>query len=287
MSTWSLSRTDTHCHRLQFDLSTGDFWVLLASDLHWDNAHCRLDLLKRHFDQAKERNAAICLFGDTFCAMQGKWDPRSSRDALRPEHHTGSYLDALVSTGAKWFKPYAKQIALISPGNHETAILKRHHVDLTQRLAQELSREGSTVEVGNYWGFLAASGLVEKKNYCLCRIHYHHGYGGGGEITRGLIDHSRTRSMYDADVYISGHIHRRNMDENILTRINHCGKIDRQTQYFLRSSTYKEEVDGWHAEKGRAARPIGAWWLRFYRVWNKDSKKKCRGQMRWQAIPTD
>jgi len=280
---WTLTRTDSHVHRLSFDVRTNEFWILLATDLHWDNAHCRLDLLKRHMDQAKERNAPVFLFGDTFCAMQGKYDPRASRDALREEHHSGSYLDQLVYTGASWFKPYAANIALISPGNHETAILKRHQVDLTQRLAHELNREGNQVEVGKYWGYIQATGKIGTKDAESCRIHYHHGYGGGGEVTRGMIDHSRTRGMYDADVFVSGHIHRRNMDENIQTRLNHHGKIVRTTQYFLRSSTYKEEVDGWHAEKGRASRPLGAWWLRFYRTWGS----KTDAQLNWQPVPTD
>lgn len=58
-------------------------WILLTSDWHFDNAHCDLTLLKRDFDEAKRRNAPIMAFGDLFCLMQGRYDPRRSRSGMR------------------------------------------------------------------------------------------------------------------------------------------------------------------------------------------------------------
>lgn len=261
--TWSVKECDRQVHRIKFDniRSGWEGWVLLQTDEHWDNAHCDLKLLERHHKEAAERNAPIIKVGDVFCAMQGKWDKRADQEQLRDEHRGNCYLDKLVNTSVDWYEPYAKNIALITPGNHEGSIKMRHQTDLTERLAEGLrQRTGAPVNVGGYWGFVrfefAASKSLGKT------LNYHHGYGGGGEITRGLIDNSRTRGQYDADIYISGHIHRRNMDENIMTRLSN-NTIVRTEQIFLRSGTYKREYDGWHAEKGRSARPIGAWWLRF------------------------
>jgi UDP-2,3-diacylglucosamine pyrophosphatase LpxH len=53
--------------------------VLLISDIHWDNPKCKRDLLKRHLDQAVEQGADILFNGDTFCLMQGAYDPRKSK----------------------------------------------------------------------------------------------------------------------------------------------------------------------------------------------------------------
>lgn len=64
-----------------------------------------------------------------------------------------------------------------------------------------------------------------------------------------------------ADVFISGHIHRRNLDENVVYSLNNVGTVVPRQQLFLRSSTYKVEDDGYHAEKGRGPRPLGGWWL--------------------------
>ena len=285
---WTIQPTDTNAWRLDLGMpgSGTSRRILLLSDIHWDNAHCELGMLKETLEEAKKENCPIFSFGDLFCAMQGKWDPRSSQDALREEHRGGNYLDLLVGTAFDWFKPYAAQLALISPGNHETAILKRHQVDLTQQLVTLLRREGSPAIAGTYWGFVVAQCLLGGRHSDNVKLHYHHGYGGGGEVTRGLIDHSRTRGMYDADVFVSGHIHRRNVEENILTRVTARGKIHQQTQLFLRCSAWKDESNsGWHVEKGRAARPIGGWWLELTTI-KKHTVRSNSYSVTIRALPT-
>ena len=92
--TYSISNTP---HRQRF---------LLLSDLHWDNPLCDRALLKKHLEQAKAAEAPILVFGDLFCAMQGKYDPRSSKASLRPEHQVPNYLDALVDTAVDFFDFY-------------------------------------------------------------------------------------------------------------------------------------------------------------------------------------
>jgi hypothetical protein len=61
-------------------------WVLLRSDVHHDNPKCNQALEKQHLDEAAEYDAPIIDNGDLFCAMQGKWDKRADKAALRPEH---------------------------------------------------------------------------------------------------------------------------------------------------------------------------------------------------------
>lgn len=263
--TWTIRRTDKNCHivSLKNEKKTVPRKALLLADIHWDNAHCDLHKFKKDMDEALKCGAPIFIFGDFFCAMQGKWDPRSSQDALRPEHRGGNYLDLLIESAAKWLEPYKKNLALISPGNHETAIQKRHETNLTERLITLLRHSGSSVEIGSYWGFVKFCVNWHNKTIGTIDLHYSHGYGGGGEVTRGLIDWSRTRGQYIADVYVAGHIHRRNMDENIITTVSSAGKSHQVKQLFLRCGTYKDEhqPNGWHVEKGRAGRPLGGWWL--------------------------
>jgi hypothetical protein len=286
MPKWTIERTDSHAHRISFDLTNKTekpFRVLLAPDVHWDSKQCDLKLFKSHLDEAKAEDAAVMLPGDFFDAMQGKWDRRASFDSFREEHRYGNYLDRLVDTAADWLKPYAPQIAIISYGNHETSILKHHQVDLAQRLASKLREYGSNVEVGNYWGFVSFSGKLHGGTTGQATLHYHHGYGGGGEVTRGNIDHSRTRSQYWADIFISGHIHRRNEDENIMGTLSSQGKVTFRRQLFLRASTYKREIDGYHSEKGRGPRPVGGWWVEFFKI----RKPKTRQyELQWDSQKT-
>jgi hypothetical protein len=117
---------------------------------------------------------------------------------------------------------------------------------------------------GGYWGYVRFR-IIYANRPIIKDLFWHHGYGGGGEVTRGLMDNSRTRGQYLADIYCSGHIHRLNVDENSLTTLNQQGDIQVREQIFLRSSTYKDETedDLYHTSRGRAARPLGGWWLNF------------------------
>jgi hypothetical protein len=266
-SGWTIELRGEMVHHLALPpASAGDSerWVLVMADEHFDNAKSDIELIKRHHQEAVERNAPILKFGDVFCAMQGKWDPRADQSQLRPELRGNNYLDRLVDYAEAVYSPFANNIALVAPGNHETSIGKRHQTDLTQRFVDRLRRAGSPALVGGYAGFVRI-GLSNSTSRRSFDLFYHHGYGGGGEVTRGMIDNNRTRGQYDADIYVSGHIHRRNTDENIITSLNNKMTIERKQQWFVRCGTYKAEEgpNGWHVETGKAARPQGGWWIRF------------------------
>ncbi len=271
---WQVSRTERNSYKV---LHTASRWgdtlsALLITDVHWDSKDCRRDLLKADMERAKELGSPVFIFGDLFDVMEGKYDPRRHKDQIRPELSRGDYLDAVVDQSVKWFAPYARNIALVSPGNHEQSIRDRLETDLIQRFVDGLRANGATTIRGGYWGFVTfLTRITGMKAACSKVLHYHHGYGGGGEVTRGMIDNNRTRGQYDADVFVSGHIHRRNDDENVIVRCGPTGRIRKQLQVFLRSGTYKDEMlspahheeqDSWHISKGRAARPVGGWWLK-------------------------
>lgn len=272
---WTVSRLDPQVAEILFEVPPSEkVSVLLMADEHADNAHSDLALLRKHHDEAREMNAPILKFGDTFCAMEGKWDRRKSEAALRPEMRGGNYFDKLVSWHTGLYMPYAKNIAVISDGNHETSILQHHQTDLVERLVHNLRSVGSPALHLPFTGFVRFAFDLGNRHRASTVLHYHHGYGGGGEVTRGLIDQSRTRGQYDADIYVTGHIHRRNADENVMIGINQSGRVVQRNQVFLRAGTYKREErggTGYHIEKGRAARPQGGWWLEMTPVRTKGS----------------
>lgn len=269
-SWWKIRRTDANAYRLDLELAsfTRSRRILLLSDIHWDNSYCRLDLLKRCLDSAKAECSPVIVAGDFFCAMQGQWDKRKSKEALRPEHRDGvSYLDALVDTAAEWLEPYAANMAILAQGNHETSIKRHHEVDLLQRLSQELRRMGSPVECAPYWGFVVLAAKFIGKQTDSKSLLWHHGWGGGGEASRGVTQWQQLRTQYAADVYLTGHIHRRVSDENVQTSVTARGLIAQSNQIFLRASCWKDESRcGWGNERGMASRPIGGWWLEIDRI---------------------
>ena len=245
-------------------------WFLLSGDRHWDNPKSDHDLQKDHLDEAVKRNAGVIDIGDLFCAMQGKYDKRSSKSDVRPEHQCDSYLDALVGTAADFFAPWADRLIVLGVGNHEEAIRKRHETHLTERLVSILNdRTGSSVVCGGYGGWVRfifdwGSGPTSGIN-----MNYSQGYGGGGPVTKGTIQTNR-RAVYlpDAHLVVSGHIHERWTLDLERVRITSAGKIFMDTQTHVVVPTYKEEYGdgygGWHVERGAPPKPIGAAWLRFY-----------------------
>lgn len=242
-------------------------WFLLRSDAHHDNRHCDQELERRHLGEAKDRGAGILDFGDLYCAMQGKWDKRSDVTQARPELQVGHYLDALVGYCAADYEPYAENWVLMSPGNHETAIFDRHQTNLTERLAERLRAKGSPVQVGTYQGwvrFMLTSASGERSSV---KLRYTHGYAGGGQVTKDLIQANRQAVYTDADILVSGHTHdawhvpiRREV-------LMDSGRPILKDIDCIKCGGYKDEYspgNGWAVQKGHAPKPLGAYWLRFY-----------------------
>lgn len=252
-------------------------WVLRTSDRHHDNLHCDQAMELRHLKEARERNAIIVDSGDLFCAMQGKWDRRSDQDAVREEHRGNNYLDKLVSTAADFYAPYADLFAMMSPGNHETSIRKHHETDLTDRLIERLNACGGNIQKGSYSGFIRwrfFTGDKDKrhdrytKGFSRTVVEkYHHGYGGGGPVTRGVIQNNREGSNYVADIYSMGHTHDANIDYRRVKGLSKCGRILTTDRLHVRIPSYKDEHttgDGWANERGGAPKMQGAVWYRFF-----------------------
>jgi hypothetical protein len=245
--------------------------VLLISDIHWDNPHCNRDLLKKHLDQALEISADILFNGDTFCLMQGAYDPRKSKNDIRPEHNKTNYLDAVVNDAIDWFSPYAHLIKVVGYGNHETNILKRAETDVIDRFVFGLnSKNGTSVEVGGYGGWIVYQfqrGL--NAGMAAYKIKYMHGFGGGGPVTRGVIQFNRMSTFVEgADMVWMGHVHEDHELTYTIESLNNHNKVKLKDILMVRTPTYKEEYQGgkggWHVERGSAPKALGGRWLEIH-----------------------
>jgi UDP-2,3-diacylglucosamine pyrophosphatase LpxH len=259
-----IERIERNIHRVNCGKSQQ---FLLLSDLHWDNPKCDRALLTRHLKQAQEKGAKILINGDFFCMMQGKYDPRRSKKDILPEHNKANYIDAVIEDAVDWFKPYAKDILLIGYGNHETAIIKNIETDPLQRFADLLNMTcGTSVQVGGYGGVVDFK-ITDAGNRTHVAMKYYHGTGGGGAVTKGVIQDQRMIAMMEGyDVIWMGHVHEMYHHVNMVEAYDsHQKKIKLKEVHQVRTGAYKEEYGdgygGYHIEKGRPPKPMGGYWM--------------------------
>ena len=257
-------------------------WFLLSSDRHHDNAHTDHGLELKHLEMARERGAGIIDAGDLFCAMQGKWDKRADKTALRDEYQNGDYLDALVNHAVDFYAPYADLFVVVGRGNHEQSIRKKHETDLTERFCQGLTtKTGHHVHAGGYGGWV---------NFCIkrhgehkrFRLKFFHGSGGGGMMSHGTLATRRMASwLPDADIIMTGHTHDTWQVTLARERLTESCEVVQDEQVHVKTGTYKEEYgdgyEGWHVERGAPPKPLGAWWLKFYCY-----KRNGKGTSEWR-----
>ena len=200
-----------HARNIHHIEVSGDrFKMAMLSDIHWDNPKCDWDLLKKHLNYCLENQMPIHLNGDTFCLMQGSYDPRKVKGNIRPEHNTPNYFDAVIETAVEFFAPYAHLMTVVGYGNHETSILRRQEIDQVQRFVDLMNfREKTNIQAGGYGGWLIIRQKKPNDNTSWStHIKYHHGIGNGGIVTRGALQMNRALTMFENyDVFTHGHTH--------------------------------------------------------------------------------
>lgn len=268
---WNVERSGPVCAkiRIQGDRNADwQQWFLITADRHLDNPHSDRALQKLHMDQAVERNAGILDFGDLFDAMQGKHDRRSNKSELMQKYKSAGYLNELVRGAAEFFRPYAQNIAVLSKGNHETGVQKHVEYDLIDGLIYDLSRDNPNIFQGGYRGWIKFQ--FEFGTYRASKNAYWiHGYGGGGPVTKDIIQVNR-KAVYlsNADYVFTGHTHDQWYFPIERVRLLESGREVQERQYHIKIPSYKDEFfnhgEGFHSETGKPPKPKGAWWMRFY-----------------------
>jgi predicted phosphodiesterase len=269
-------------HKYQGNLHKFDFEVnskeecnfFISSDWHWDNVKCNRELLKSHLDKAIEIGAFIVVTGDMLCLMQGKYDKRSSKSAVRPEHNATNYLDVVINDCANFLRPYAKNILLISEGNHETSVSERHETRVLERLVERVNTlEGTNIQLGNYTGYYKLSFNYKGSKKTL-NVGYSHG-NWGGVITKGTLSVMRYSAiMPDCELMFSGHTHDGWIMAQPRLRIgSQNNKVIVQNQMHVKTGTYKEEFaegKGWAVERIAVPKYLGGCFVRVTYNQHKD-----------------
>jgi len=248
---------------LDYQIYQKNRYFLFISDVHLDSVHCDRVKLKQHLDLALERNAIVFIFGDLLDLMQGKYDPRSNKADLNPKYNTARYIDEVIKDVVEFLTPYKSVVAFYSPGNHETSVEKRIEYGIVDKICYQLE-----MSQGNYSGYIYCRffAYLEESTKVPLIIGYHHGYGGGGPVTRDTIQTAR-RAVYlpDANICISGHTHDRWIVPITRNRISRYGEsIDQQ--WHIKTGTYQNspiDFNGYAIEKGLAPKSGAGIWMKY------------------------
>lgn len=254
-------------------------WIMLFSDQHFDSISCNRELLTEHLEEAKRRRAWVISVGDWFDAMQGRFDPRRSMDALRPEYRREDYYDFVVEDSSRYLEKYARQFVVFADGNHELSVLKNANTNLADRLVANLRKGGGRLVHGGFggWVLLLLNGGEDGPRYSI-RIKYFHGAGSDAPVTRGVIQTNR-QAVYlpDADVVVNGHNHSAYVVPIARERLTIQGQQYADLAYHVRTPGYKQEygdgATGWDVSRGAPPKPIGCIWLKLsYKGGNGEGK---------------
>lgn len=259
----TLSKVCSNSHILR--VKGNSLFLLLISDVHFDSLKCDRESLKAHLDETKKRNGKALIIGDLFDVMGSFMDPRSKPEQVRKEYYQKgrSYLDLVIEDAYNFLKPYADNIALISYGNHETNILRRHDTDPIDRLIFLLNMEGEKVMKGSYQGFFNV--VMERKGTNACSsftIAYHHGHGGAKRSKGVLNSQLDTMKYRDADMIISGHDHNKIYDpSNVCIKMNNRFEPYQSSVHWIKLGSYKKSsIDmGYEVERGYNPSRTGGW----------------------------
>lgn len=231
---------------------------------------------KRHLEEVKQRDGCAVGVGDFFCLMQGKLDKRGSKAGVRPEHNTDTYFDTVVDDAARFLRPYAPWIVSLGTGNHETEVKKRIETCPTERLISQLNYgKHANVYNGGYSGYVRFL-FKDGPTTMSVVLQYFHGSGGAAKSTGGTGQMYADAAYYpDADIMVSGHNHQAWVREVSQQRLSKEDQIYYSLQTHIKLPTYKHAVGtgigGFEVEKNMHARPLGAWWLRFY--WDRQKEQ--------------
>lgn len=241
---------------------------LLISDIHYDSTCCKRNLLKKHLDRCLEEDIKIFINGDWFDVMGCHKDPRSKPQDVRPEYYKKRpYLDLVLEDSYNFLKKYAKQIAFIGYGNHETAIIKHRDTDIMERLHALLLQHNEEIILGAYDGFVRF--VFEGKTGGRIRsrlMHYHHGMGGNAFRSKGVLRNQIDGFIYpQADIIIRGHDHQKLYDpSNVRMIIRDNGELITKSQHIIKTGSYKDGSSkqfGWEKEKGFLPTKMGGWFM--------------------------
>lgn len=174
------------------------------ADIHLGNQHCDERAAKAWIDEDPE-----CYFlgnGDLLdCVIVSDLKRyRKTSDATVGDEVIDEQIDKMIS----WLSPHKERIIGLGTGNHCDNITRRCGTNPIKRICDALNVM--------YLGYSSMVRLILREDEGRGRtvvFYLHHGYGGGSR-TQGadITKYSKIMNHFDADVYLLGHVHKKQSD---------------------------------------------------------------------------
>jgi hypothetical protein len=182
--------------------------ILPIFDIHWGNKGCDKDALRKDLSTV-DKNTYIIGGGDWLDSIivADRKRYRKSTDDSDPD--SDDIIDQQAEQVYDLVAPYKSQIIGLGTGNHEDNIVQRCNTNpIKNILCKRLNVP-----------FLSYSSLIRLRlsNNKSCTrtviIRQHHGWGGGSRtMGADLTKYSRDVGFWDADIFLYGHVHKKQND---------------------------------------------------------------------------
>lgn len=211
----------------------------LYGDPHMDAPTHAAQLFSRDLKRGSEDGDIGVVMGDHWSAIL----PRDLKRFTAGRHgkKRDAILNEYVDMAYETYKPFVNHLDIMLLGNHETAVLKNHHVDM---LAMLIDRLNQVKTDGAYRDADGRPMIVHAGYTCYIQVQFvqhsasgqrrasisntiwtHHGKGGGAPVTKGVIDFNRISQARYADVYAIGHKHTAPDDSDRFQYLDQYGNI--------------------------------------------------------------
>jgi hypothetical protein len=183
--------------------------ILPIFDIHFGSVGCDVAALKRDLAQVDDGSTYIIGGGDWMDSVITSDTKRYRKSSDGSDSKEDDIIDQQIENIYDIVKQYSTKIIGLGDGNHEDNITKRCGTNPMKRLCKMLGTE-----------FLSYSSMIKvtmSENNARGRtviVREHHGWGGGSRtIGADLTKYSKDVSNWSADIFLYGHVHRKQSDK--------------------------------------------------------------------------
>jgi len=206
-----------HTQRIDYKKYGNTVKIKPIFDIHWGNRYCDKRALKEYL---AENNDYLTYFigggdlMDSIVVTDKRYEKHADDTGVKP------IIDTQVNEISEVLMPYKDKIIGLGRGNHEDTVIKKCGTDPAERVCEKLDCT-----------YLGYSGLIRLQLFegkggrgRTVTIRWHHGWGGGSR-TQGadLTKYSKDLMYWDADIFLYGHVHRKQSDR--VPRLGLSGEV--------------------------------------------------------------
>lgn len=229
-------------------------------DTHFGSGGSNVELIKQDVAMVKKDKSQWIHLGDWIDAItppDRRFDIRSKHDAVEDSWQQAK----------KIFKPIASQCVGILSGNHEE-VVERWWGPRTRSFAEELG-----VRYLGFSGFIKyhLSYHADKRIDKTYDIFVHHGHGMGQLLGGKVINIHRLSHKFDADIFLTGHIHTHFTTSDVLVGVSKAGRLATKQRLYASGPAYlkayvESDISNYAERSAMYPQPMGCMKLKIWRT---------------------